>query len=483
MSRAAALLLLPLLASLGATGPAHADEAPLTLARVLAEVVRHHPKLQGAALEVEIAEAKALEKAGAFDPSLSMETLTQRYPGTTPPGKAKEQTLHDLGVGLLTREGLKLSGGWRDRQGDVKSPLSATGDGGELFLEFKLPLLRGSGVNPKAAAEDRATLGIELAQAGLRVARLDLLLRAAEAYWGWVASLRRLELIERNLKLARERAEQIERRVSAGDLPRVDGLEAQGEVQRRLEARAKADLEIQKAALKLALYLWGAGSEEGGIAQARPASLPQPAQASEIPLPEPGGLEEAELARAELQALARRPELTGIEFERRIVAVDRELATNDRKPILDLTLSPGYDTGFHAVGFTYKAGLELTIPLATRDADGRLQQARLKDSKLTLARALEVRRILVEVQATAAALNALKIRHAAASEALALATRLEQAERLRFELGEGTLFLVNQRERATLEAALKLVDLRAEEALLRADLAAAQGALGEDLAR
>jgi outer membrane protein TolC len=43
-----------------------------------------------------------------------------------------------------------------------------------------------------------------------------------------------------------------------------------------------------------------------------------------------------------------------------------------------------------------------------------------------------------------------------------LAQRLEEGERIKFQLGDSTLFLVNQRERATAEARLKLIEIQAE---------------------
>jgi outer membrane protein len=43
-----------------------------------------------------------------------------------------------------------------------------------------------------------------------------------------------------------------------------------------------------------------------------------------------------------------------------------------------------------------------------------------------------------------------------------LARQLEEGERARFDLGDSTLFLVNQRERATAEARVKLIEIQAE---------------------
>jgi outer membrane protein TolC len=43
-----------------------------------------------------------------------------------------------------------------------------------------------------------------------------------------------------------------------------------------------------------------------------------------------------------------------------------------------------------------------------------------------------------------------------------LARELERGERQKFDLGDSTIFLVNQRERATAEAEIKLVEIETD---------------------
>ncbi|MGE0493722.1 MAG: TolC family protein [Vulcanimicrobiota bacterium] len=433
----------------------------LTLADVLQAVERNHPKLRKAELELEVARAKTLEKQGAFDPSIGFYTLTQRYNSED---KAKTFWGTGLAYGYLDRSGMKLQAGYRNHQGAVKSPLSNTGQAGEFFAEMKLPLLRGASINEKAAEEQRAMVGERSAGAYYQLARLQTLLAAGSAYWGWVGSTRQLELVETSLQLAQQRLDNVAERVAAGDLARVNQLEAEQTVAKRREMVVKARREVEKAQLKLAYYLWNSQ----GQAQELPSSAPEE-------LPQPTGLEPAQLAQAEVEALRLRPEVSSLEFALERIAIDEALAKNDQLPQLDLTLSPGIDpTG---IGISVKAGLELVIPLATRGADGRLLAARLKTDQLALEQVETIRTIVLEVRDAASAVVTAVERYQQASQALALATQLEEAEKLRFELGEGTLFLVNQRENARLDAALSLLELQAEYAQYRLLLEAVGGRL------
>ena len=68
-------------------------------------------------------------------------------------------------------------------------------------------------------------------------------------------------------------------------------------------------------------------------------------------------------------------------------------------------------------------------------------------------------------------------RHKAALEEWDAAKQMEQGERLSFTEGESTLFLVIQRERATAEARLQVIDALADYNLARVLLQTATGEL------
>ncbi|MFN7621620.1 MAG: TolC family protein, partial [Acidobacteriota bacterium] len=103
-----------------------------------------------------------------------------------------------------------------------------------------------------------------------------------------------------------------------------------------------------------------------------------------------------------------------------------------------------------------------SVPLRQRTADGRIAQARLKLEKLALDVANERQRITTEVLDAISAINTATTRYLAALAEVNLARQLEEGERARFDLGDSTLFLVNQRERATAEARVKLIEIQAE---------------------
>jgi len=429
----------------------------ITLEDVLSNVERNHPKLRGVSLQRDIASAKLLEKQGAFDPVIAAGSdylrFNTEFDAKTQRGKVGEMRVADAGIEFLTRYGVKIGAGTRFNLGKVKSPLSPTGSGGEYFLELKLPLLRGARINEKSAAEMQARLGEPLAQTEFELARLDLLLKAATSYWDWTASKIKLDVARDLLRLAEFRATAVRDRVAAGDLPQIDATEADLEVQRRQGAIVKAERDLQKAAFKLSMFLW---APDGS-----PLASPEESQAP-ASFDAPRIFSSQQSADGQRLALERRPELRALNLNRQQTQIDLDLAKNQRQPAIDFTVSPGRDTGLGAIGNTIKAGVSFTLPLRQRAAEGQIGAALAKIQKVDFDAVNERQRITLEVLDAINAINTAYERYLVAVQEVELAQRLEEGERVKFQLGDSTLFLVNQRERATAEARLKLIEIQAE---------------------
>ena len=441
---------------------------PLLLEEVLQAVEGRHPKLRGAELMRDIASAKVLEKRGAFDAQLGLATTYQSYNSSSSPGSGKDYISNGIVVARQEPSGIKWEGGWLNNQGAVKSPASSTGDAGEFFLQAKVPLLRGLGLNDKSVALEQAILLEQQVLEGYQTVRLVTLLEAGLAYFQWNASVMQWRVLQENEELAIERAAQVASRIAAGELPSIDQVEADREVFKRKELSLKASRDVQKSALKLALYLWATNGQADNVPSATRAPLV---------LPPVRRLTTEQVYDLQLQALSHRPELRTLKLSQSIVELDRDLAENDKLPQLDLTLRPGYDAGGNGVGFTMKAGLELIIPLATRGPDGRKRAALLKLDKLELEQVEMIRRILIQVQDAAGEAEGAAQRLEQALSVYQYSKKLEEAERIKFRLGDSTLFLVNARERATLEAGLKVLSIRLEHSEAHLLLQAVSGRL------
>lgn len=429
------------------------DGKSFSLDYFLQLVDKNYPKLQGADVERRIASAKRLEKSGAFDPILSSVNEYLRVQDIFTPGKAKDAVHNESRVDLLTRSGIRVFTGMRLNPNDTKTPFVPTGKSGEYFAGLSVPVLRGLRINEKSAAEQQAKIGEPIALQNYGLTRLDVLLKAAVVYWDLVGAKARVEIARNLLLIAEARVDQIKGRVEKGDLPALDIAESEQEIQRRQAALVKSEREFQKNALSLSVFLW----DENGSPRIIPGSKDLPSLQ-----PEPRRMTEAEWMEGRNLSLQRRPELKKIALEKEQAKVELRLAENMILPAVDAYVTQGADTGPQGIGPIVRGGVAVSAPLRQRTARGQALAARLKLQKLSLEEKAERLRIQAEVDDTVSAINTSYERWAATQLEVKKAKQVEQGERLRFGAGDSTLFLVNQRERASAEAQMRLAEVHVE---------------------
>jgi outer membrane protein len=421
----------------------------LTLRGFVSSLDLNFPKLLSADAERRIAAAKLLEKSGAFDPVLTHISEYLRVQDIFEPGKAKNAIHNESRIDLLTRSGMKVFAGMRLNPNDTKTPFVPTGNAGEYYGGVSVPLLRNRGINEKTAAEKQAKISQPIADQMYMSARMEIVMKAAAVYWEWAGAKARLDVAQNLMQLAIARVDQIRDRVSSGDLPAVEITEAEQEVQRRRAAVIKAERELQKASITLSVFL----SRADDTATILPS-------ATEIPNlhPLPAKIDEIERVEGRKSALSRRPELKRIAGEKQLAKVDLELARNMLLPVVDAYALQGADTGKNGIGPVVRAGVNMSIPLRQRTARGLIAAAQSKLQKLSFDEVAEKQRISAEVDDTVSAINTSVDRFIALGSEVELAAKVETGEKLRFKAGDSTLFLVNQRERTTAEAKVRMID-------------------------
>jgi outer membrane protein TolC len=148
-------------------------------------------------------------------------------------------------------------------------------------------------------------------------------------------------------------------------------------------------------------------------------------------------------------------------LQREQASIDLAWARNQSRPAIDLQLSVSRDLGDGAAyrrPTEFEAGILIDIPLQTRVADGRADAAYASVVKTTAQEQMARDRIVADVRDARSEVEAARQRIKIAREELALARQLEAFERRRFDLGDSTLLIVNLREQAAAEAAMREID-------------------------
>ncbi len=436
----------------------------LTYHAFIERILNYHPDMQQASLEIGIAGANRLSKQGAFDPYVNGNSQTQRFNSSSVEGKAQLGSENEVTLNLPTSVGLTAIAGGKLALGDIKTPISPTGDGGEYYWGVKLPLLRGFLMNEKVAALKQAKIKELMASIKYRQSALKLLTKANITYWQWVASWQSIAVVDDLNDLAALRLNQIQQRVDLGDEAAIVATEAKREVAKRQGQQAQTNRTQQEKALALGLYLWQPAQQKGELVATQQTPMLLDARLLTPGLiglsgntpPAPPGADQQE--RDTVTALQQRPTPQLIGLAQTLAAVDKALATNNLLPQLDVSAIHGMETGNNSIGPVFKAGIQMNIPLRYRKPLGDRRQARLSMDQLAIEAQQITQQIRIEVQDVASEWAARHQQYLAAKLEYETAKKLAEGERIRFRLGDTTLFLVNQRERSAADAELKLIE-------------------------
>jgi outer membrane protein len=340
-----------------------------------------------------------------------------------------------------------------------------------LQFQFTQPLLKNGWMFANRAPLIIAQKNLDQSRANFAAEVSNSILQAAGQYWAVVEARGSLEVAQRSLDAAEASYKRDKRALELGALPPLDIYRSESEVASRRVAVIQAEYGLKQAEDALRMTI---GADQDPFFEALDLELTE--------APEPTGeLLTVDVATALQEALVKRPEF---EATRAALAVDDtriRLAHNQLLPELDLsgiyasngvggagpngkgqlvnTSSVSQMFGF---GYpTYGAQLSLTLPIRNRAAKAQLGSA-LVSRRNDLYNERQWReQVELDVRNAVHQLEQAKISIAASKEAVDLAKKNTAAEQRKYELGQGTIFLV-------LEAQTELA--AAEQSLLQAEV-------------
>lgn len=441
------------------------DREHLTLETVLQSVEKHYPPLRVALLEAPIAEADYLAAQGRFDLVLksSVDTNSLGFYESRRFDFGFEQPTAQWGTSFFSSYQLG-SGSFPNYDGKF-----LTNGLGEYRTGLRQPLFRDRATDSRRTDLAKANLGRRLADLSIQQQRIIILQAATARYWNWVAAGRRFAVAQAILDIAVEREKILETAVELGQLPNFEVLDNKRIIEQRRSQYVVARRGVEQTAFDLSLFY---RDDRGQPRTALPEQLP-PA------FPRPSNIDQDQLERDIAEALNRRPEVARLTTQQDQIRLDQRLAENRRLPGLDFILSYDRELGERRVPRgpnELRAGVVFELPFQRRTATGQAVAARTRVNQIDQRLQFQRDQIAVEVRDAVSAVRA-AYEGANVLEAEVRATRqVEDAERIRYDLGESTLFVLNQRELQTADAQVREVSALADyyRALALYELAVAQ---------
>jgi outer membrane protein TolC len=431
-----------------------------TLEELFGWVRQHHPVAQQAGLLSQQADAIERQARGGFDPKAYADWDQKSF---------DDKDYFAIGEGgfkVPTWYGIELKAAYEITDGIFLNPERNLPDAGQAILGITMPLARGLAIDQRRAALRQAQLMATVNEIEQRRILNNLLMETASAYWEWALAYSQIQVYERALEVVEQRFGGIVESFKQGDIPAIDTLETLIQVQNRQLDLNNAQLIFQNAGLMLSNFLWFDGHlplELGD--QLRPPLL------TDINY----DLLYASSTQLWQQAAATHPEIRKYEMKREQLEINRRLAAEQMKPQLDVSYNflgdgasfinggaPDDSRLNTLVTQNFKWGLDFEMPLFLRKERGKLEQTKLKiqDNEFVL----EQKRVEVENKIgnyfnnLSFLLQQINIYNQAVGNYQALL----EAELIKFEQGESSIFLINSREQKLIDAQLKLAELRAK---------------------
>ncbi|KPF73369.1 multidrug transporter [alpha proteobacterium AAP81b] len=433
---------------------------PLRLDEVLESSRFYAPQVVEALAKLRGAEGKRLSAEGVFDTVFAADAEirpTGYYDGSWAEARV---TKPFTGIGGYAYGGYRIAGG----EFPIYDDNRYTRLGGEVKAGAVLSLLRDRVIDERRFGLLQADIEIALAETDRALVAIGVQARAVAAYNSWVVAGLRRGIYRDLLALAERRQAGIRRQVALGQRPAILITENEQNILRRQTLVTQAEQALAQAATSLSLYYRDAEGNRLVPVEARlPGTLPPALR----------------LSADAMTLAARRPDVRALEV--RLAAASQRLALdrNALLPKLDLKVEANQDIGGSYPGNTArgqtetKVGLSLSVPFERRAAKGRLAQTRAEIDAAAARQRFLADQIATDIaNLRVAADTAVRLAALARDEAERAAT-MAAAERRRFDLGAADFFLVNTREEAAADAAVRRLDAAFRQVVAAADIAAA----------
>jgi len=411
-----------------------------------------HPIAKQAGLKIDLSRANLLSSRGAFDPAFYISNDQKTFDGKNYFFYSNPE------LKIPTWYGIELKGGLENNYGDKLSGENTFGK--SSYVGISIPLLKDLIIDKRRSDLAQSKILVNLNQEERQLIVNDLFLDGASSYWSWTYAYQKQKLFTEVLVKTKDRLEFIKQSFLAGDRAAIDTVEGVVQYQNILNLQTEAWAELIEAQSKLSNFLWDQNELPYELTEKiQPDSTWIKADIDAFSVPA--------LVSVIEEANQIHPKLKLLNFKSDILEIDKLYKTQNLLPTLRVNynfLNKGYEftSPFNTALYqnNYKAGLQFGLPLFLRQARGDLKQAKIKIEQQNLEIGQTRLEIENKIKTYYAALSALRNQYKINQKSVDNTKRLLEVELERFDIGESSLFLVNNREIKYIEVVLKGYELK-----------------------
>lgn len=408
----------------------------------------YHPIARQAGIQVERSKANVLQSRGAFDPEVTTTLDRKTFDGKLYYSYFKPELTIPTWYGVEMKTGVEEIVGTRVSSESTLGQTSYIGikvPATQLLFDKRRAMLRQAQALQQQTEEER------------KLAINNLLYEALAVYWNWVEKYFNYRIISNAVDVAEQRVRFVKLEFEQGLRPAIDTIEAITQLQTFYFQENVMSLAYQNAGVDLSNYLWLENST--------------PVEWSDAILPDTADFERVAATIPDLNSLIsagyEHPKLRAINNKLSALEIERRLKAQSLMPKLSISanlLNKGYkypqEFNLPLLENNHKLGFNFAMPLFLRDARGAYSAAKFKIQETDMEFANTRLQIENKTRIYYNELRAIQQQLNIMNNTNINFLRLYQGERLKFETGESSLFILNSRQSKVLETAQKIVELK-----------------------
>jgi len=425
------------------------DSLLITYEQFLQQIYQNHPISKQINIQGDIA-AQYLKKAkGGFDPKVGANWDFKNFE------QKNYYNLLNTYLKVPIWSDISIEAGYNYTNGYYLNPENTLPEAGQAYLGVKIPLLNGLWTSERKTSLEQAKLMLGASEAEIQILLNDLLYEAGKTYWNWVKVYSELLVVQASLENANLQFEATQNSFKQGDKPAVDTLKSFIQIQERRVLLANKLIEVQNAARLVSSYLWNENQEPLILQEGMyPVGLQQLAM-------QPLG---ADLLENSLQQLQQHPAILKYNFKLKNLDLERKLKVNNLLPKLDFKYNflsteqvDFFASSAAAPVENYKLGVKFSMPIFIRKERADLALVKLKLKATSYEQEVKRRDLQIKVENYFNEVQNFALQTTTIDQMVTNYTALLEVERIKFSIGESSVFMVNTRENQLLDAQMKLI--------------------------
>ena len=414
-------------------------------------LTNYHPISKQVAILIKKGENEVRKTKGQLDPFLYSNLDQKQF------NQQEYYNLFSGGLRIPTWYAVDFKAGYEKNQGANINPENKTPANGLIYAGVSVPIGQGLFIDKRRASIKNAELYAKSTIIEKELMLNTLFYDATIKYIEWVNYFNQVQLYQNVLALANERFVGVKQSFIGGDVPAIDTLEAFIILQVREVNLNQANLNYQNATLELSNYLWFENNTPLEITnKLTPPSIDQ--------LVSNNIISKGTLTAILNDLKLNHPQLLWYDLKLKQLDIERRWNVEQLKPTLNLKynmlnepIGGNVFRGFSANNYTL--GIDFNIPLFLRESRGRLNITKLniRDTKLDVE--IKLLELSNKIKSYYNELVALEQQIQMSNTFVLNYFKLLEAEKQKFLMGEGSIFLINSREAAYVQSAIKLIEL------------------------